>query len=75
MTPSQRIAKINEIKNFICKKGLDRKKINKKTGQEYKLPDPDEIRKDWGLEIGKNMQVNARVLTKPEIQVSDGSNS
>ena len=75
MTPSQRIAKINEIKNFICKKGLDRKKINKKTGQEYKLPNPDEIRKDWGLEIGKNMQVNARVLTKPEIQVSDGSNS
>lgn len=73
MTPTQRLSKINEIKNFIYKKGLNRKRMNKKTSQEYNLQDPEEIRQDWGLELGKNIQVGARILTKPEVMVTDGS--
>ena len=73
LSPAQRLQKINEIKEYLTKTNLNRKKINKKTKIEYKLPDPNEIREEWGLEIGKNLEVTGRLLEKPQIQVIKGS--
>ena len=69
-----RVKKLVDFKELIYKKGLNNKYINKKTGEEIKLGDPDDLRQEWGLEINSNgLDVNARFLGDPEIKVGEGS--
>jgi aubergine-like protein len=67
--PKDRMDRINEIKSMIYNKNTRKRiRINKNTGEERQLPDPDDIRQQWGVNIGDFKQFTGRELNAPEIE-------
>ena len=51
------------------KNDLNNSYKDKTTGELKKLPEPDDIRKDWGLELTRNtLEVSCRYLSSPLIK-------
>ena len=56
------------------KNNLNNSYKDKTTGEMKKLQEPDEIRKDWGLELSRNpLEVSCRFLNDPSIEGGMGS--
>lgn len=73
VTPKDRMNRINEFKNLVYKQNKEkRRRTNKMTNETYTLPDPNEIREQWGLNIGDCKEFKGRELAPPNIMFRDG---
>jgi aubergine-like protein len=73
LTPKQKMEKIEEIKQLLYKtNSKKRQRTNRATQQTYTLPDPNDIREKWGLNVEKFMEFKGRILEPPRIVFKDG---
>ena len=73
VTPKERLDRIYDFRKLIYKQNtLKRTRVNRMTGEEYTLPDPNDIREQWGLNIGDFKEFSGRVLEAPGILYKDG---
>jgi hypothetical protein len=56
-----------EFKKLIYKQNSKKEKVVKRTGEQITLPDPNDIREQWGLKINGCTQIYGRKLDPPEI--------
>jgi aubergine len=68
VSPKDRMDRINEFKSMIYNRNQRRKvRINRNTGEEKVIPGPDDIREQWGVNVGDFKQFTGRELNSPEI--------
>ena len=68
VSPKDRMDKIYDVKSmFYCKNKNKKTRVNKTTGELKTLPDPNEIRQTWGVDIGDFKQFTGRELNTPDI--------
>jgi aubergine-like protein len=68
VTPQERMNKIYEFKKLLEKQSNKKAtRINRQTGEEIILPDPDDIRNEWGLSITDFKDFQGRILEPPQI--------
>ena len=59
---------------MIYKNNLNNSYKDKRTGEMKQLPEPDDIRNDWGLELSSiPLHVSCRFLQDPLIEGGKGS--
>jgi len=69
VTPKERLDRIYQFKQLIYKQYSQKRTVKSKTTDEdVTLPDPNDIRERWGLNIGDFQQFTGRVLEDPEIR-------
>jgi hypothetical protein len=74
MDPRARMGKISEFRNLLVKNDVnDNFYKDRTTGEKRPLPQPDEIRSEWGMEIHPQpLEVKGRILPLPNLKGSRG---
>ena len=68
VSPKDKMDRIYDIKSMIYKQNNNKKtRIIKSTGEVRTLPDPDEIRRQWGMDVSDFKQFTGRELDAPKI--------
>jgi hypothetical protein len=70
--PSQRMEKIKQIKALLYKKG-DKARVKDTRNGPMTVPWPDEVREEWGLDVGEFMNLSGRVLPNPNIKFANNN--
>ena len=63
--PTKKMEAINSIFNLY--KSNRHKKIKKRSGQEIELKSPQELIKEWGINLGNNLIFDGRIINQPKL--------